>query len=132
MYYPGSEHKGADQLRGYREADLRLCFRTCKKPVSHDAAQIKEGNKMLLILPKTKSIQCTYGRLESFFLLFIKEFEICKKNALEKQDVDEFALSIKYRLPCVTRGYNLVICIIELFGVLTMQCIQQQKVKFFI
>ena len=24
-----SENKGADQLRGYREADLRLCFRLC-------------------------------------------------------------------------------------------------------
>ena len=33
MYYPYSENKGADQLRGYREADLRLCFRICKKPV---------------------------------------------------------------------------------------------------
>ena len=26
-----SENKGADQLRGYREADLRLCFCICKK-----------------------------------------------------------------------------------------------------
>ena len=25
-----SENKGADQLRGYREADLCLCFRICK------------------------------------------------------------------------------------------------------
>ena len=33
MYYPCSENKGADQLRGYREADLRLCFRICKKLV---------------------------------------------------------------------------------------------------
>ena len=33
MYYQYSENKGADQLRGYREADLRLCFRICKKPV---------------------------------------------------------------------------------------------------
>ena len=33
LYYPCSENKGADQLRGYREADLRLCFRICKKPV---------------------------------------------------------------------------------------------------
>ena len=33
MYYPCSENKGADQLHGYREADLRLCFRICKKPV---------------------------------------------------------------------------------------------------
>ena len=30
MYYPYSENKDADQLRGYREADLRLCFRPCK------------------------------------------------------------------------------------------------------
>ena len=27
----GSENKGADQL--YRTADLRLCFRICKKPI---------------------------------------------------------------------------------------------------
>ena len=30
MYYPSSENKGADQLRGFREADLRLCFRICR------------------------------------------------------------------------------------------------------
>ena len=29
LHYPSSENKGADQLRGYREADLRLCFRIC-------------------------------------------------------------------------------------------------------
>ena len=29
-YYLCSENKGADQLRGNREADLRLCFRICK------------------------------------------------------------------------------------------------------
>ena len=33
LYYPCSENKGADQQSGYREADLCLCFRTCKKPV---------------------------------------------------------------------------------------------------
>ena len=33
LYYPCSENKGADQLRGNREADLRLCFRICKNPV---------------------------------------------------------------------------------------------------
>ena len=26
LYYLSSENKGYDQLRGYREADLRLCF----------------------------------------------------------------------------------------------------------
>ena len=30
LYYPCSENKGADQLRGYCEADMRLCFRICK------------------------------------------------------------------------------------------------------
>ena len=33
LYNPCSENIGADQLRGYREADLRLCFRIYKKPV---------------------------------------------------------------------------------------------------
>ena len=33
MYYLCSENKGADQLRGYREADLRLCFRIGKNLV---------------------------------------------------------------------------------------------------
>ena len=28
-----AKNKAADQLRGYREADLRLCFRICNKPV---------------------------------------------------------------------------------------------------
>ena len=33
LYYPYSENKGADQLRSNRAADLRLCFRKCKKQV---------------------------------------------------------------------------------------------------
>ena len=41
LYYPYSENKGADQLRGYREADLRLCFRIyAKSRFSHNEAQI--------------------------------------------------------------------------------------------
>ena len=30
LYYSCCENKGADELRGYREADLRLCFRICR------------------------------------------------------------------------------------------------------
>ena len=33
LYYPCSENKGADQLRSYGAADLRLCFCICKNPV---------------------------------------------------------------------------------------------------
>ena len=40
-YYLCSENKGADPLRGYREADLHLCFRIYAKCwFSHDAAHI--------------------------------------------------------------------------------------------
>ena len=42
LYYPCSENKGADQLRGYREreADLRLVFAYAKGRFSHDAAHL--------------------------------------------------------------------------------------------
>ena len=33
LHVPCSENKGADQLRSYCEADLRLCFRICKNLV---------------------------------------------------------------------------------------------------
>ena len=39
FYYPCSENKGADQLRSYCEADLRLRFRICRMLVSYDASQ---------------------------------------------------------------------------------------------
>ena len=42
LSYPCSENKGADQLRGYREVDLRLCFRIYTKiRFSHDAVHFK-------------------------------------------------------------------------------------------
>ena len=42
LYYPRSENKGADQLRGYREADLRRLFVFAYADCwfSHEAAQI--------------------------------------------------------------------------------------------
>ena len=48
MYYLCSENKGADQLRGYREADLRLCFHICKKLVfsrrgSYNSANVHQS-----------------------------------------------------------------------------------------
>ena len=43
MFYSCSENKGADQLHGYREADLRLCFRICKKPVFQRCGSYKKS-----------------------------------------------------------------------------------------
>ena len=41
MYYPCSENKGADQLRVYRGADLRLCFIYAVCWFSHEVAQMQ-------------------------------------------------------------------------------------------
>ena len=40
LYYLGSENKDADQLCSHCAADLRFCFRICKKRFSHDAAHL--------------------------------------------------------------------------------------------
>ena len=40
LYYICGENKCADQLRSYCAADLRLCFRICKNPVSHNEAHL--------------------------------------------------------------------------------------------
>ena len=53
MYYPCSENKGADQFGGYREADLRLCFRLCR----------------LLVFPWDDSIMYTQNVCESWVRL---------------------------------------------------------------
>ena len=40
-YYLCSEKETDDQLRSYRAADLRFCFRICKKQLFYYTAQIK-------------------------------------------------------------------------------------------
>ena len=59
MYFPRNENKGADQLRGYREADLRLCFRICKKPVFS-----QRGSNGIVLL-KTSSVRNFVSSLPS-------------------------------------------------------------------
>ena len=45
LYYLCSENKGADELRRDIEADLRLCFRICKKPVFSRRGSFKDGTR---------------------------------------------------------------------------------------
>ena len=55
------ENKGADQLRGYREADLRLCFRICKKKrFSHNEAHFKEEQTDVLYLLRFEGYFCPF------------------------------------------------------------------------
>ena len=53
LYYPSSENKDADQLRGYLEADLRPCFRIRKTLVFARGGSIIVTN-LLIAQPYTK------------------------------------------------------------------------------
>ena len=70
MNYLCSENKDADQLRGYREADLRLCFRICKMPVFSRRGSFKSGVPMGSKLPM---------RVEGFLMILAiyDSHEIC-------------------------------------------------------
>ena len=75
LYYPCSENKGADQLRGYHEADLRLCFRICKNLVfSRHGSYLQDKNGFLTDSACLRySIQRYINGIKSrpvYFLLF--------------------------------------------------------------
>ena len=62
LCYQCSENKGADQLRGHREADLHLCFHICKKPVfsPRGSNKINQKNSHSILLPVTKDMRKAY------------------------------------------------------------------------
>ena len=67
LYYPFSENKGADQLRGYREADLRLCFRQGILLVFPCGGSIMEYLKFSACMYCFMWILCLISRNWSFF-----------------------------------------------------------------
>ena len=67
MYYPSSENKGADQLRGDREADLRLCFRICKMfGFSRSGSFVMIGLSHHYLLDESTLIFCFIFKLYSW------------------------------------------------------------------
>ena len=70
MYYPCSENKDADQLRGYCKADLRLCFLPCKLLVFSHTGSYKSGVIWVYIAQKG------YPHDESDF------YSCCNPNAI--------------------------------------------------
>ena len=60
LCYLCSENKGADQLRGYREADLRLCFRICKK-----TGFSRRGSYLSIYSGVPRYIQCSISVLSN-------------------------------------------------------------------
>ena len=79
MYYPSSENKGADQLRGYREADLRLCFRICR----------------LLVFPRGGSYQRRKAFYRRKYFITLGCFcNVLRSWALSDTDVSKYILAI--------------------------------------
>ena len=64
MYYPCSENKDADQLRGYCEADLRLCFRPCKLLVFSRTGSFSK-NRMTRNFMSVKEKFCTNSSVQN-------------------------------------------------------------------
>ena len=81
MYYPCSENKVADQLRGYREAELRLCFRICKKPFFSQRGSYMQTTK--------GQNSCASGHVDS------------------RSAAIQLATNQLYSLVCVTHGQKL-------------------------
>ena len=71
MYYPSSENKGADQLRSYCEADLRLCFRLGR----------------LLVFPCGGSSLCMEQVLKATFLQTKMKIAITFKRTYSAQEI---------------------------------------------
>ena len=62
FYYPCSENKGGDHLHGYREADLRLGFRICKKQLFSWPGSLRTYNSCL-----SNNLLTTTKRLLMYF-----------------------------------------------------------------
>ena len=73
MYYTCGENKGADQLRGDREADLRLCFKCW---FSHDAAHLFLSVIMYCRIFDNfcQFVDLSSGLIYSFFLYYLRRF----------------------------------------------------------
>ena len=67
MYYPSKENKGADQLRGYRATDLRLCIRICRTLFFS-----RRGSKMRSSMAVKMTIFSCIFHISFFFSSFFK------------------------------------------------------------
>ena len=78
MFFPCSENKGADQLRGYREADLRLCFRICKKPVfsRRGSYNLDNENSWTFILMRHNTQSCN-KKMTDIWVLIASVPDLC-------------------------------------------------------
>ena len=83
LYYLCSENKGTDQLRGYREADLRLCFRICKISVFSRRGSFHFKLKPSLLFSFLWCISCIQGFIYSELITIYNDTNSCSILAQE-------------------------------------------------
>ena len=89
MYYLCSENKGADQLRGYREDDLRLCFRICKKPV------FSRCGSYIVCMSNCRSVSAEPENYDDFFSLNTVDGSVNKTGLINASDPRKYLLFIQ-------------------------------------
>ena len=125
LYYPCSENKDADQFRGDREADLRLCFRICKNPVfsrrgSYIYSDVKKCNHFKFITQTCPcimqgfldSIGINNFSMKTFYIFLIFAQNIDWGNTLELPYCDRWifrSLSFGWASPLSFLGASEVI-----------------------
>ena len=98
MYYPSSENKDADQLRGYREADLRLCFRICKMlGFSRSGSNNVMTTRVLTLSAGTSNVMTT-SVTTMYFSLNIVNFKCDKKAPLKGHMINRILHSWSFRM----------------------------------
>ena len=102
MYYPSSENKGADQLRRYREADLRLCFRPCRLLVFPCGGSNSINAKVITLKTKMNNMDTKFATNEKACDFVAKEFEN-NKTEIEsaKDDLKDLLLLVFVLTPKV-------------------------------
>ena len=98
------ENKGADQLRDYREADLRLCFRICKKPVFSRRGSIALRN----LYDSSERIKNTFLFLPNYMLLPIFSIIVLLFNLIEEEKIakNKFFSIVKNKKEFVNQRTN--------------------------
>ena len=98
LYYPSSENKGADQLRGYREADLRLCFCLCRLIVFPCCGSyILSTEDDTIIECELMCVKCH----EKTVLLPIQKQLVCKSAVYTAQLISTFVFAKLIVQPCL-------------------------------
>ena len=125
LYYPCSENKDADQLRGYREADLRLCFRICgflitrliyegSSALPQGTAQILAGFQPLISVVQDKYTKmiCTPSKNQISFNQS-ETFQSSRRNISYTMSIETDQNGQKLRLIC---EFTRLICQFALFS----------------